>query len=387
MVRPSGLAVGFVLVVVLGAVVLGPMTGETGNQAGENTTAEGTSGVVAAQQSLPQEYELKVYPNGSTRWSFVYKRTLSNRTEQRRFEAYADRFNGRRTPLYEDFVGNAETLARLGAETTGREMEARAFRRRANVTSLGNRGVIEMSFLWTNFAVVRDNGSVAIGDVFEGGDLQGAIYLGPDQQFVIRAAGELTVRSAAPDPDSTSRNAVSWTGEHEFDDGRPNALLAPPSTEEEPLPLAVGGAVLVLLGLAAAIAWRFGGLPGSEAGSGSGPGSSPAPDAGSGSSTEGTNPSGGSGEGGGGRSPEPAVAEEELLADDDRVLRLLETNGGRMRQVSIVEATDWSKSKVSMLLSEMESEGQVSRLRIGRENIVSLDGHEPDGDSPASNEE
>jgi uncharacterized membrane protein len=49
-----------------------------------------------------------------------------------------------------------------------------------------------------------------------------------------------------------------------------------------------------------------------------------------------------------------------------------------MRQVSIVEATDWSKSKVSMLLSEMESEERVSKLRIGRENIVSLNGYEPD---------
>jgi uncharacterized membrane protein len=49
-----------------------------------------------------------------------------------------------------------------------------------------------------------------------------------------------------------------------------------------------------------------------------------------------------------------------------------------MRQVAIVEETDWSKSKVSMLLSEMEAEGRISKLRIGRENIVSLDGQEPE---------
>jgi uncharacterized membrane protein len=47
--------------------------------------------------------------------------------------------------------------------------------------------------------------------------------------------------------------------------------------------------------------------------------------------------------------------------------------------VSIVENTDWSKSKVSMLLSEMETEGQISKLRIGRENIISLAGQEPTG--------
>nr|WP_255479282.1 helix-turn-helix domain-containing protein [Natronomonas sp. LN261] len=74
----------------------------------------------------------------------------------------------------------------------------------------------------------------------------------------------------------------------------------------------------------------------------------------------------------------PAVSDEELRSDDERVISLLEERGGRMKQVDIVANTDWSKSKVSMLLSEMEDEGVISRLRVGRENIVSLAGHEPD---------
>jgi uncharacterized membrane protein len=57
---------------------------------------------------------------------------------------------------------------------------------------------------------------------------------------------------------------------------------------------------------------------------------------------------------------------------------LLEENGGRMRQVAIVEETEWSKSKVSMLLSDMEEEGDISKLRVGRENIISLAGEEPE---------
>jgi uncharacterized membrane protein len=69
---------------------------------------------------------------------------------------------------------------------------------------------------------------------------------------------------------------------------------------------------------------------------------------------------------------------KELLSDEDHVLKLLEENGGRMRQVSIVEETEWSKSKVSMLLSDMEDEGDISKLRVGRENIISLAGEEPE---------
>jgi uncharacterized membrane protein len=50
-----------------------------------------------------------------------------------------------------------------------------------------------------------------------------------------------------------------------------------------------------------------------------------------------------------------------------------------MKQVNIVEETGWSKSKVSMLLSDMEEEeGIISKLRVGRENVISLRGHEPD---------
>jgi len=70
--------------------------------------------------------------------------------------------------------------------------------------------------------------------------------------------------------------------------------------------------------------------------------------------------------------------EREQLSDEDRVIRLLEENGGRMKQVNIVENTEWSKSKVSMLLSDMEEDGEISKLRVGRENIISLAGEEPD---------
>jgi uncharacterized membrane protein len=62
--------------------------------------------------------------------------------------------------------------------------------------------------------------------------------------------------------------------------------------------------------------------------------------------------------------------------DRERVMGLLERNDGRMRQVRIVAETDWSKSKTSVVLSDMEADGLVSKLRVGRENIVSIAGRE-----------
>jgi len=81
--------------------------------------------------------------------------------------------------------------------------------------------------------------------------------------------------------------------------------------------------------------------------------------------------------------PGPVLA----LDDEDRVIKLLEDNGGRMKQVDIVETTEWSKSKVSMLLSDMEEAGDISKLRVGRENIISLAGEEPDAAGSPFDEE
>ena len=59
-----------------------------------------------------------------------------------------------------------------------------------------------------------------------------------------------------------------------------------------------------------------------------------------------------------------------VLTDQDRVIRLLEEHDGQIKQQEIVERTDWSKSKVSRLLSRMEEQDTISRVRIGRENVI-----------------
>ncbi|SEH38401.1 hypothetical protein SAMN05192561_101362 [Halopenitus malekzadehii] len=67
-----------------------------------------------------------------------------------------------------------------------------------------------------------------------------------------------------------------------------------------------------------------------------------------------------------------------LLSDEERVEALLERNGGRMRQADIVSETGWSDAKVSQLLSAMADEERVEKLRLGRENLISLPDHTPE---------
>ena len=69
----------------------------------------------------------------------------------------------------------------------------------------------------------------------------------------------------------------------------------------------------------------------------------------------------------------------EVLSDEEHVIEMLEENGGRMPQRQITERREWSKSKVSRLLSKMEEEGEINKISTGRENLITLHDQVPDG--------
>ena len=71
------------------------------------------------------------------------------------------------------------------------------------------------------------------------------------------------------------------------------------------------------------------------------------------------------------------LPEDAVLTNEERVAGLLAENGGRMLQSDMVEAADWSKATVSRVLTEMEEEGEVTRVDIGRGNLVARPGDEP----------
>lgn len=71
------------------------------------------------------------------------------------------------------------------------------------------------------------------------------------------------------------------------------------------------------------------------------------------------------------------TAEMGPLTDEDHIQELLGEHGGRMHQSQIVAETGWSKSKVSRLLSRMEDDGQITKISVGRENLITRPGDEP----------
>ncbi|MWG36403.1 helix-turn-helix transcriptional regulator [Halomarina oriensis] len=344
-----------------------------------------------------EEFTIHVHENGTARWTFSYERVLANQSERRQFETYAERFDENETQSYRNFVTRANALTSAGADETGREMDAAGFSKDAYVRrGLNDVGVVEMSFLWTGFAVEAEEGLV-VGDVFEGG-----LTLSADQRLVVTWDDSLTPTTVEPSPQQgveETGDTLLWHGESggtQFLDQQPRVVFSPVDQadpgagatttdgttedsgaggigggEETPpggegeagdlvvWPFAFGAIVLVALG---SLAFRHGYLDDETPNGGGTDGETSSPE-----STPEPAPE-----------PEPAVTDEELLSDEDRVRSLLAENGGRMKQVNIVDETGWSKSKVSMLLSEMEEDEEIHKLRVGRENIISRSGDEPD---------
>ncbi|MDS0474688.1 hypothetical protein [Natrinema sp. 1APR25-10V2] len=403
-----GLVVFAILAAVVGvsgSAVLAPsgLAGPTAMETAPDETRGGTAdfddsgfGAVRGQDFVSNvdttTFEITVHENGSATWTFRHEQRFGNgenETEARQnFNAFAEEFEANQTELYDSFRNQSRLLTQAGSQETGREMEATNFHRSARIEEqLTPTGVVEMSFLWTNFAVVEDD-RIVVGDVFED------LYIGPDQRIVIEAGGDLTFRTVEPDSQYAGSSladadSVSWNGEQEFVDGRPRAVFDRPgagagsgneldgsSPVAGSVPFLAGGLVVVVLVLAAVVWYRrnvFGATDDDTA-------------AESAASTTGREPAAGGEEASspgssavsGQNAGTDSLSEEELMTDEDRVVKLIRENGGRMKQVNIVEETGWSKSKVSMLLSDMEDDGTISKLRVGRENIISLEGFEPE---------
>jgi flagellar basal body-associated protein FliL len=359
-------------------------------QTPEQTSAQPQLALAQIEQANETLFRVSVFENGDARWTVKYQQRITDDAEVKAFREFAEGFETEQTETFSNFQQRADRLTEDGTEITNREMNATEFQRNARYSEISRDGVIEMSFRWVGFAEV-ENEQVIVSDVFDGG-----FVILEDQRLRIERGEALSFDSVSPDPDEVEVTTssefgdwVEWDGYREFEAGGIDVRLSPPTVtannsetpqnagdtttnskdanrgdsntqgSESSMIVPLMALVLVILGTGGMVVWYT--MSRSSQTEQSTP-----------STETPTQPSADQGE------SEAELETKELLSDEDRVLKLLEDNGGRMRQVSIVEETEWSKSKVSMLLSDMESEGEISKLRVGRENIISLAGEEPE---------
>ena len=322
------------------------------------------SGATQSVGGPPVTMTVSLDADGDATWNVTTTVPIESPSDRRAFEELATEFRRGEGP------GPSATLFRRAAaaasQETGREMQIKNVERTAipgNAT-----GRLTLTFTWTNFARTPVD-RVVVGDAFNTTNGTWLPGLTASQTLIIRSPPDYGVESAPPV--GIQNGVVRLEGPATFEPGYLSITYEHSGPlDQDPsgwfdlglLPLA-GLALLALAILASGIyLWRRRETP-----------------AGPGPIT--TEPNGG--EPDGETAPESApvtdgtagaagAVDEELLSDEERVERLLAQNGGRMKQADIVSETGWSNAKVSQLLSSMAEADRVNKLRIGRENLISL---------------
>ena len=351
---------------------------------GTATGLELGGGSVAAQEIDADRVTLRatVTESGDAAWRIEYRTRLDTDEREAAFEnlssdvaanesAYADRFRSR-----------MQLSADAAAAATGRSMAVQ------NVTVEAERrelpeayGVLVYEFEWTNFAAVSDE-RMAAGDALAG------LFLDEGQRLTLAWPESYELETVRPSPDETSSTSVTWAGPVDFAADEPHVEAVPAGvlgTGIGPLPLALAViAVLAVAVLLVAYRRRTDGdgsstptaganpdageesvEPEEEAASTSGVGAASKADAASKTDTASDAGAEGS-QAGTGSDP------EELLSNEERVLRLLRENGGRMKQQDVVQTLGWTDARTSQIVSGLREEEKLESFRLGRENVLRL---------------
>jgi len=320
-----------------------------------------TASAVTEDRPHATVYSIEVDENGDATWTIELRYQLITQDEIGSFESLRDDFEEGEVDVFEGIEDEMNNFAVEAANATGREMSVEGFNRGVEIrdTLTGTEGAVYVTFEWNGFAYADDD-EIRIGDVFAGGGLS----IAGDERLVVQRMDALPLRSVAPETDSRDSDRLVWYGPRFFEEGQPEVIFGEEEADEnqtvvnqtdDDVPDSGGPstAATVVAGFFVLLSGFAGGLYLSRR---------------TGLVRVDVGEEGDEGE--------EIEVESDLMTDEERVVRILEDGGGKMKQAEIVEQTDWSKSKVSMLLSDMEDEGTISKLRLGRENVIELE----DGD-------
>lgn len=179
----------------------------------------------------------------------------------------------------------------------------------------------------------------------------------------------MTPAEVAPGPDERRDGAALWSGPEQFAADEPRVVLESGSGSFGVVPwpgvgsndqflalITVGGALVTIsLGGIAGVVTIVRHRRGSDAETAS---EETQATGGTGTTTSAT-----------GEAPDP---DNELLSNEERVLALLETENGRVKQRQLVDQFGWSETKTSEVVGELKDAEEIDVYRLGRENVLTL---------------
>ena len=361
----------------------GPGIAGTG-LAGPETTTVGNGGTTTFDDPFFQTddadaddilLEADVDENGDAVWTVEYRFLLADEESQTAFEELETEIEENETPYVDRFRERMESTVNTAEDSTNREMSVSDVTVDTYRQTLAREyGVVVYSFTWGGFAAVEDD-TILAGDAISG------LFLDGDSRFVISWPDGYEASEIRPDPTRSSPTSATWDGPFDFSSDEPRVTIAPAPAEptdpveptepadpaETPISSAVIAGIIALAIVAVAIVYlrRRGGTtvttgtdePGDDA---AGTADAADPVVAAGSEVDGETES---------DSQPPA---DELLSPEERVLKLVREQGGRMKQQEVVREMDWTDARTSQVVGSLREDGKIESFRLGRENVLKL---------------
>ncbi|AUG48773.1 hypothetical protein BVU17_15030 [Haloarcula taiwanensis] len=321
-------------------------------------TATGAGFGSLGQQSVDADVVVMtadVNPDGTADWTVAYRLRLDDDNTTQAFEDLRTDIQANPAAYTDRFERRMQRTAGAAENTTGREMAVKNVTVSAREETFGQTyGVITYRFQWTNFAAVS-------GDRVEIGDALSGLFLDSETSLTLRWPADYQADSVAPQADERGNASVTWRGQQTFGEAEPRVVVNSRDSaggDSGSNGLLIGG-ILALVGIAAGVyALRRYGIP-----NGNAPAEPPA------SMVDSDDPEAESAAGTDADAGTPPV---ELLSNEEQVLQLLESNGGRLKQQQVAGELDWTDAKTSQVIGGLREEEKVETFRIGRENVVTL---------------
>jgi len=269
------------------------------------------------------EYSIQINSDGSALWKITSFSDLN---------ASIDTLNG--------FQNKVSNLIDSASVATSRDMSIKEDSLQINTTISSDSKTTEYSFLWQNFSILKGN-QIIFGDVFQVNGFFSQLYGAAALQ--ISYPSTFSVKSVTPVPyqrDDTAKT-LDWARTQDLVSSQTNVILIQSSLNnsnqnnwQEYIIIAVVVAVGVTLSFVGVYRLKR-------------------------------------------RKQSPSttlipVEFAEVETEEDKILNLLKTSGGSVRQSAIVDQCRFSKAKTSQLLSVLEKKGIITRYKRGRDKIVNL---------------
>lgn len=239
---------------------------------------------------------------------------------------------------FSDFQNKVSTLVDSASTLTHRSMGVDENSLQINTTVSSQSKITEYSFLWQNFSVIQGN-EIIFGDVFQVNGFFTQLY--GDDALQVSYPSSFIVKSVTPTPyqrDDTEKT-LEWARTQDLLNANTKVILTSAAVNENFNQLNIIITAIVVVGAALSFSgfYLFRKRKALH------------------------------------KTAMVALVEAaELETEESKILKLLKSSGGSMRQSAIVEECRFSKAKTSQLLTVLEKNGKITRYKKGRDKIVNL---------------